>query len=220
MSILTQIKELIGLVEANQKLELLEAKRERSSKRLEHVVNETVEIANQLADSLSNMDLVRNKAIKDTGLLDDDTDEIFDNLTKLIRKSLNSEISLIDLVDDRRQIIISKSGVGDDKPAFTRSREWPLTASFCRFVVNSGETLMVNDARVHDITKDEDITKQGLALSYLGMPIRTDDNICIGAVCAINSTPNFWTTRDIEVLEEVTTLVNRLVSLHTALNKS
>jgi GAF domain-containing protein len=68
------------------------------------------------------------------------------------------------------------------------------------------------------LTKDEEITKQELALSYLGMPIITSSNVCIGAVCAINSNPKAWTTRDVEVLEEVTVLVNRLINLYTLLN--
>jgi hypothetical protein len=50
-------------------------------------------------------------ALRETGLMDSSAEEAFDRLTRLAVKLLHAPVSLVSLVDDRRQFFKSAAGL-------------------------------------------------------------------------------------------------------------
>jgi hypothetical protein len=71
-------------------------------------------------------------------------DPAFDRLTSLAATTLGAPVSLVSLVEAKRQFFASTYGLAE--PWATR-RETPLSHSFCQHVVHSRDAVIVTDAR-------------------------------------------------------------------------
>ncbi|HVL18928.1 MAG TPA: GAF domain-containing protein, partial [Gemmatimonadales bacterium] len=89
-------------------------------------------------------------APRPAGLLDSPAEEGFDRLTRMAARLLGAPIALITVITDDRQFF--KSATGLPEPWASR-RAAPLSHSFCRHVVSSGEPLVVEDARRHPLLR-------------------------------------------------------------------
>ncbi|HVF32981.1 MAG TPA: SpoIIE family protein phosphatase [Acidimicrobiales bacterium] len=157
-------------------------------------------------------DPARLAALSRTGLLDSEPSEGFDRLTRLATKVLHAPVSLVSLVDDRRQFF--KSAIG------LPVRETPLTHSFCQHVVRSGEAFVVADARADDrVTGNLAIDELGV-VAYAGVPIVAADGEILGSFCVIDSSPREWTADDLDLLEELAGSVVTEVELAAALREA
>lgn len=150
------------------------------------------------------MDKKRKEALRATGLLDSPQEEEFDRLTRLACRLLDVPVSLISLVDDKRQYFKSAQGLADP---WTSWRETPLSHSFCKHVVLTDEPLVVADAREDPLLCDNLAIPDLNVVAYLGIPLRTPDGIVIGSLCAIDSKPRSWTETDVETLTELAAIV-------------
>src|SRR5215212_3707973 len=90
-------------------------------------------------------------ALRQLGLLDTPASPAFDRLTSLAARVLHAPVALVSFVEEDRQFF--KSAIGLAEPWAAR-RETPLSHSFCRYVVQSGEPLVVADARQHPFLFD------------------------------------------------------------------
>src|SRR5206468_4436885 len=89
-------------------------------------------------------DEARLDALRRTSLLDSPPEEAFDRLTRLATTVLRVPVALVSLVDGDRQFFKSQCGL---KEPLATARQTPLTDSFCKHAVGSGEPLVVPDAR-------------------------------------------------------------------------
>ncbi|MAU09635.1 MAG: hypothetical protein CL607_07430 [Anaerolineaceae bacterium] len=140
----------------------------------------------------------RLSALANTQLLDSPDEETFDRLTKLASRILKVPVSLISLVDIDRQFFKSQVGLGDP---WKTMRQTPISHSFCKYVVASGEMLVVEDARQHPIVCDNPAIQDLDVASYLGMPLTSPDGWQMGSLCVVDHEPRAWTDDDIEVLQ-------------------
>lgn len=155
-------------------------------------------------------DFERLAALEKTDLLDTPPEEAFDRLTRLASKVIGAPVSLVSLVDDKRQFF--KSSVGLDEPWAT-SQEMPLSYSFCKNAVHSRADLIVEDAREHPLVKDlRSVDELGL-IAYAGIPLIDDDGQALGSFCVIDTKPRVWTDREIEILRELAALVMTEIQL-------
>lgn len=146
------------------------------------------------------VDAARLRALKRTGLLDSEREVSFDNLTRLAKDLLSVPVALISLVDADRQWFKSSEGLGEP---WASERQTPLSHSFCKHVVQSGEPLVVERAREHPLVKDN-LAIDALGVeAYLGMPLTLPDGAVIGSLCAIDSKPRSWTEDDRALLREL-----------------
>src|SRR5690349_9126256 len=95
-------------------------------------------------------DPARLEALEATGLLDSPVDAAFDRITKLASRVLNAPVALVSLVDAHRQFF--KSSVGLDEP-WRSARGTPLSHSYCRYTLHTGEPLVIEDARTHPLVR-------------------------------------------------------------------
>ena len=89
-------------------------------------------------------DAARLDALRRSGLMDSEPEEVFDRLTRLAAKLLGTPVATVTLVDDSRQYF--KSSVG------AAVNETPLSHSFCRYVVTGGAPLIVTDSNNQERT--------------------------------------------------------------------
>jgi PAS domain S-box-containing protein len=155
-------------------------------------------------DSVTVSDPQRLASLRQTQLLDTPEEESFDRITRLAAKLLGVPVALISLVDIDRQFF--KSQVGLPEP-WRSTRQTPLTHSFCKHVVTSGQTLAVSDARM-DPRLSENLAVRDLSVvSYLGAPLTGPGGHAIGALCAIDGVPRQWTTEQQAMLTDLAAFV-------------
>lgn len=152
----------------------------------------------------------RLEALRASHLLDSPPEEIFDRLTALARRVLNVPVTLISLIDSDRQFFKSQQGLGG---AAERDRQTPLSQSFCQHVVASGEPLVVNDARRHELVADNAAVPELGVIAYAGVPVMDAMGHHLGALCAIDAQPREWTREEVDILRALAAQANTEISL-------
>src|SRR5262245_21174925 len=110
----------------------------------------------------------RLEALYRLALLDSPTEPAFDRLTQLAARILKAPVVLISLVDADRQFF--KSSYGRVDP-WAMLRETPLSHSFCQYAVDSGAPLIINDARIHPLVRDNLAIPDLNVAAYAGIPL-------------------------------------------------
>src|SRR5947208_12423373 len=125
------------------------------------------------------VDPARLTLLQHTELLDSPPEEAFDRFTKLASKLLHTPVALVSLVDKERQFFKSAAGYGE--PLLDISRETPLSHSFCRYVVTSGSSFVVTDARTHPLLHDSIAVRELGVVAYAGMPLTLPSGQTLGS---------------------------------------
>ena len=122
-----------------------------------------------------------------------------DRLTRVARRALAASGVFVSLIDGHFQTIISASGL----VVTDELRHMPVTAGICRHVVDGAKPVMIHDASAHPLSRDLPVVREGLIAAYLGVPLRLESGMTIGALCAIEETPRLWRAADIDTLNDV-----------------
>jgi signal transduction histidine kinase len=154
--------------------------------------------------------LERLAALEATALLDTPPEEAFDQFTRLASTILQTPVALVSLVDRDRQFF--KSSVGLPEP-WASFRQTPLSHSFCKHVVGTSELLSVSDARTHPLLKDNLAVPELGVIAYLGIPLTTAQGFTLGSFCVIDGKPREWTPREMEILQNLATLIIEKIEL-------
>jgi formate hydrogenlyase transcriptional activator len=142
-------------------------------------------------------------ALRQTSLLDTPPEEAFDRLTRLATTLLRVPVALVSLVDADRQFF--KSSVGLPEP-LASLRQTPLTHSFCKHVVASGEPLIVSDIRGSTFKDNPSVFGIG-EIAYTGIPLTTTEGHALGSFCVADARPRTWTEEEIEILRSLASSV-------------
>lgn len=143
-------------------------------------------------------------------LLQPTAEEAFDRITKTAARLLAVPVSLVSLVDERRQYF--KSMFGHIPEPWDTDRETDLDHSFCKHVVADGLPLVVSDARADPSLKQNLAIADLGVVAYLGAPLRTEGGAILGSFCAIDTAPREWTLRDIETVVDFAEIASREVT--------
>jgi PAS domain S-box-containing protein len=143
---------------------------------------------------------VRLAALRATGLLDVATSEALDRLARAVTRLLGVPVALASLVDDRHEWFVGVAGLSG--PAASERRV-PVASSFGRHVVATRSPLVVEDARLHPVVRDNPAIEALGARAYLGVPLASADGQTLGVLCAIDRVPRVWTAAEHEALADV-----------------
>lgn len=146
-------------------------------------------------------DPARLGALHTTRLLDSETEPSFDRLTRLAAHALGVPVSLVSLVDDHRQFF--KSCFGQLPDPFATERGTPLSHSFCQYAVISREPLIIEDARIHPLVRDNLAIPDLNVIAYAGIPLITETGYALGTLCVIDHQPRQWTEAEIADLVDL-----------------
>jgi GAF domain-containing protein len=159
----------------------------------------------------------RLEAVRTTNLLDSDITPSFDRLARLASHVLHAPVALVSLVASDRQFFMSCLGLPEP---WASRRESPLTHSFCQHAVASREPLLVDDAREHELLRDNLAIRDMGVIAYAGIPLIDSDGHALGTLCVIDSQPRHWTTHQVQLLRDIAASVVTEISLATAARRA
>ena len=154
-------------------------------------------------------------AVQKTTLLNTLEEESFDRLTRLASKLLNTPISFVTLLDKDRDFV--KSHYGLPSP-LSESREITAHPSFCQHIVDSGEPLVLEDARDSEIFKHFPSVKHLGVVAYAGVPLTTPQGYILGTCCVVDYKKRIWTEDELEILLELSKSVLTEIELREAVS--
>ena len=175
--------------------------------------NRTVRRQALLDAAAARLDSDRLDALRATGLLDSDITPSFDRLARLAAHVLNAPVALVSLVDSDRQFF--KSCLGLPEP-WASQRGSPLSHSFCQHAVASREPLLVDDAREHEVLRDNLAIRDMGVIAYAGIPLIDAVGHALGTLCVIDSQPRHWTTHQVQLLSDLAASVVTEIELARA----
>jgi PAS domain S-box-containing protein len=149
----------------------------------------------------------RINALEPYQILDTLPESEFDNITRLAAYLCDASISLITLLDDKRQFF--KSHYGWDV------RETPIEQSFCAHALHAGKDLLaINDARKDKrFAKNPLVTGKPRIVFYAGTPLVTPEGVAIGTLCVIDSETKTINEGQQEALKSLAGQVMQLLEL-------
>lgn len=140
-------------------------------------------------------------------ILDTIEEEDFDFLTSMASTICQTNISLISLIDDKRQWFKSHHGLS--------TRETPRDFAFCAHaILNPKEVFMVPDTRLDERFHDNPlVTGEPNVIFYAGVPLVTKNGYPLGTLCAINNKPGTLSDEQIKALQQLSRQVVNLLEL-------
>lgn len=154
-------------------------------------------------------------ALRATGLLDGAANPVLDRLSRLATALLDVPVALVSLVDDKRQHFAGMTGLAGWAGA---ERGTPLSHSFCQHVVARDRPLIVTDASTDPLLRDNLAFTELGVVGYVGVPLRSSDGETLGAMCAIDTSPVQWTTRQVAALEDLAAAAMAEIELRVTLD--
>ena len=160
-------------------------------------------------------DPARLAAVRATGLLDSEVEEVFDRLTRLAVRILGIPAAFISLVDADRDFYKSTCGFGEPLSS-SRELNGP---TFCHYTIQQKTPLVIPDTAADPVYRTVPTVRTLGVAAYVGVPLIVGGQP-IGAFCAIDLKPHRWTEGEVEVLVELAASANREVELRGAVATS
>ena len=133
-------------------------------------------------------------------MLDAPTEEDFDVMTRLAVRLPQVPVSYVSIIDKERDFFATQRGL----PAPLSVVRQNTGRTFCHYVLESDEPLVVADALEHPVLAMLQSVQAMGARSYVGMPLKLDGQT-IGTFCVVDMRPRAWSSSDLEILRQLTT---------------
>lgn len=149
----------------------------------------------------------RLSALFEYRIMDSLPEVAYDAITRLASTICDTPISLITLVDEKRQWFKSKQGIVE--------LETPREYSFCgHAILEPTRPFIVEDARKDARFHDNPYTTgDPHVIFYIGVPLVTPSGYPLGTLCAIDEKPKQLSDRQIESLKDLAQQVVMLMEL-------
>ncbi|MCP9821756.1 sensor domain-containing phosphodiesterase [Cyanobium sp. L1E-Cus] len=143
-------------------------------------------------------DSARLKELQSYGVLDTQSEAIFDDITHLVQDITGAKIGVISLIDENRQWFKSCVGL-EDAP-----KETPRNISFCGHTIVQRRPLIINDALEDDRFADNPLVLGEPRIRfYAGFPLIAANGMALGSLCAIDIVPKALTPKQVKSLERL-----------------
>jgi GAF domain-containing protein len=147
-------------------------------------------------------DAARLETLRQYQVLDTDSEDVFDDLTKLAAYICDTPTALISLVDVNRQWFKARVGI--------QARETPRNISFCGHAIAHKGCFIIEDALFdHRFADNPLVTNEPFVRFYAGIPLVSPEGFAIGTLCVMDRKPRQLDEKQIEALEM---LANQVMS--------
>ena len=123
--------------------------------------------------------------------------QALDRIARTACRVLDVPVVLVNLVGADQQRFVGCEG----PEPWPSTREMPITAGFCPFVVSADEPYTLADARSDPESAANPAVQQFGVVAYAGVPLRTTDGEPVGTLCAIDYEPRTWSAEDLGLLD-------------------
>ena len=140
-------------------------------------------------------------------ILDTLPESDYDNITKIAAEICGTPISLISLIDDKRQWFKSHHGLD--------ATETPKEYAFCGHAINTpNDVFIVQDARKDERFHDNPlVTGDPHVIFYAGVPLVSEAGLPLGTLCVIDHKPNLLSQSQISSLSALSNQVINILEL-------
>ena len=135
--------------------------------------------------------------MQNSGLLDIRDRREFNDIVDVVKAAFECPVAVLSILDEQRQVFVAHMGLPG---VWAETGETPLTHSFCQYVVYGRQPLVVPDANIHELVRDNLAIPDLGVVSYMGVPVTLPGGMVIGALAAIDSRPRDWTSAELELL--------------------
>lgn len=133
-------------------------------------------------------------ALRALRILDTEPEFELDQITVLASRICGTSVSMISLIDDKRQWFKSTYGM--------KVSELPRDTSFCGHAINNSETFIVEDAKIDlRFMSNPHVLGEGQVRFYAGAPLITTEGFAIGTLCVSDQKPLQLSPEQINSLE-------------------
>lgn len=152
----------------------------------------------------------RLRALLSYEVLDTLPEKDYDNITQLASVICDCPISLVSLIDDKRQWFKSHHGL--------EATETPKEFAFCAHaIVHPGMVLTVQDSRLDERFSDNPlVTDDPRVIFYTGVPLVNAEGFPLGTLCVIDQKPKLLSQNQIKALRSLAEQVVNLLELRKA----
>lgn len=139
-------------------------------------------------------------------ILDTPEESDFDELVHLASSICKTPISLVSLLDDKRQWFKARHGLD--------VKETPKEVSFCQHAIKDEKLFIVNDALLDPRFENNPLVKGFPDIRfYAGMPLTTTDGFNLGTLCVIDVVPRILNEEQKEALKIISKQVTKQLDL-------
>ncbi len=149
----------------------------------------------------------RLKLLDSYSILDTIPEIDYDNLTAIASEICNTPISLVSLIDSKRQWFKSHHGLDVS--------ETPKEYAFCAHAINdTNDVFIIQDARKDERFNDNPlVTGEPHVIFYAGVPLVGSDNLPLGTLCVIDNKPKLLSQSQVVALKALANQVMNLLEL-------
>lgn len=155
---------------------------------------ETISFIPAMKGAISNE--TRLEAVRATGMLDQPSHAVFDELIARASATLKAPLTMITLVDEYRDYLVAQLGLPEPMAVKGEITDAP---SFCQLTVTQDEPLAITDAQAMPIFQIFPSVSTAGVRAHLGIPLRFRGQP-VGNCCVIDFQPRVWTQDEINVL--------------------
>ncbi|SIQ73487.1 GAF domain-containing sensor histidine kinase [Maribacter ulvicola] len=160
-----------------------------------------------IAAKINDREKERLALINSYSVLDTLPEKDYDNLTQLAAEICQTPISLITLLDEKRQWFKSHYGL--------EASETPIEDAFCVHAITGDDTIFITeDARRDERFQDNPlVTGDPNVVFYAGIPLKSTSGLAFGTLCVIDNKPRILTDSQKESLNILSEQVINLLEL-------
>ncbi|MFZ9887096.1 MAG: diguanylate cyclase domain-containing protein [Myxococcota bacterium] len=132
---------------------------------------------------------------------------MLDAITKLVGRLLGVPVSLVSLVDEKRQWFKSRHGL--------EVTQTPREVAFCDHVVRDQATLVIEDATLDPRFQDNPLVTENPRIRfYAGVPLKVPEGAVLGTLCAVDYVPRTLNEDQLQHLQDLAELAVQQLVVH------